>query len=220
MSERQLSGIDRLILGLDRIVQTLTDSPAQSTSGAQPPRPSPAQTLPEGTLSAEQKRRAAGLMRVNHSGEVCAQALYQGQGLTAKLPQVRAEMEHAAEEEVDHLVWCKQRLDELDSHPSYLNPLWYGLSFALGAGAGLISDRVSLGFVAATEERVCQHLQTHLEQLPDTDQRSRAVVQQMLTDEARHAQTALAAGGLDFPAPVKTVMSLVAKAMTATSYRL
>lgn len=214
MTQRALSRLDQLIIGLDRVVRTLADTPGEER------RPSPARDLPKSELDDAERRHAAGLMRVNHSGEVCAQALYQGQALTAKLPQVRAEMEHAAEEEIDHLVWCRQRLDDLDSHTSYLNPLWYGLSFALGAGAGLVSDRVSLGFVAATEERVCQHLQTHLEQLPETDRQSRAVVQQMLTDEAKHAQTALAAGGLDFPAPVKTAMSLVAKAMTASSYRL
>jgi ubiquinone biosynthesis monooxygenase Coq7 len=214
MTQRALSRLDQLIIGIDRVVRTLADTPGEER------RPSPARDLPKSELDDAERRHAAGLMRVNHSGEVCAQALYQGQALTAKLPQVRAEMEHAAEEEIDHLVWCRQRLDDLNSHTSYLNPLWYGLSFALGAGAGLVSDRVSLGFVAATEERVCQHLQTHLEQLPETDRQSRAVVQQMLTDEAKHAQTALAAGGLDFPAPVKTAMSLVAKAMTASSYRL
>ncbi|MAN51719.1 MULTISPECIES: 2-polyprenyl-3-methyl-6-methoxy-1,4-benzoquinone monooxygenase [unclassified Marinimicrobium] len=214
MTQRALSRLDQLIIGIDRVVRTLADTPGEER------RPSPARDLPKSELDDAERRHAAGLMRVNHSGEVCAQALYQGQALTAKLPQVRAEMEHAAEEEIDHLVWCRQRLDDLNSHTSYLNPLWYGLSFALGSGAGLVSDRVSLGFVAATEERVCQHLQTHLEQLPETDRQSRAVVQQMLTDEAKHAQTALAAGGLDFPAPVKTAMSLVARAMTASSYRL
>jgi len=221
MTQRQISGIDRLILGIDRVVQTLSDTPihASEASGHQP-RPSPAADLLETELNDRERRHAAGLMRVNHTGEVCAQALYQGQGLTAKLPEVRAEMEHAAAEEVDHLVWCKQRLEALDSHTSYLNPLWYGLSFALGAGAGLVGDKVSLGFVAATEERVCAHLEAHLEQLPPADRKSRAVVKQMLADEARHADAALNAGGLDFPAPIKTVMSLVSRAMTASSYRI
>lgn len=214
MTQRALSRLDQLIIGFDRVLRTLADTPGEER------RPSPAHGLPRAELDDAERRHAAGLMRVNHSGEVCAQALYQGQALTAKLPEVRVEMEHAAEEEIDHLVWCRQRLDDLNSHTSYLNPLWYGLSFALGAGAGLVSDRVSLGFVAATEERVCQHLEKHLEQLPETDRQSRAVVQQMLTDEAEHAQTALAAGGLDFPAPVKIAMSLVARTMTATSYRL
>ena len=214
MTERALSLFDRCIVGVDRVLRTLTDTDSVAR------RPSPAQSLPEAELTDNERRHAAGLMRVNHSGEVCAQALYQGQALTAKLPAVRRDMEEAAEEEIDHLVWCKARLDDLGSHPSYLNPLWYGLSFTLGAGAGLISDRVSLGFVAATEERVCDHLRSHLKHLPATDQRSRAVVEQMLVDETKHAQGALRAGGLDFPVPVKAVMTLVSKAMTTTSYRL
>jgi ubiquinone biosynthesis monooxygenase Coq7 len=159
-------------------------------------------------------------MRVNHTGEVCAQALYQGQALTAKLPTVRDEMQQAAEEEVDHLVWCEERLRELDSQPSYLNPAWYGLSFALGAIAGAVGDRVSLGFVAATEERVCRHLKDHLKQLPEEDRKSRLILQQMLEDEQRHGENALAAGGTDFPKPVKDAMSTVSRVMTETSYRL
>ncbi len=209
------SFVDRLILQADRALRTLAAGPDLTAD-----RPSPAQTLNEPTLDDEQRRQAAGLMRVNHAGEVCAQALYQGQALTAKLPQVRAEMEKAAAEEIDHLVWCKQRLDELDSHTSYLNPLWYGLSFTLGAAAGLVSDRVSLGFVAATENQVCKHLQEHLQRLPEEDLKSRAVVEQMLEDEAHHAEAALAAGGLEFPAPVRAAMTLVSKAMTLTSYRI
>ena len=211
----QLSFVDRLIVQADRALRTLAGA-----SDLTAERPSPATTLYETELNEQEKRHAAGLMRVNHAGEVCAQALYQGQALTAKLPDVRAEMEKAAAEEVDHLVWCQQRLDELGSHTSYLNPLWYGLSFAIGAGAGLVSDRVSLGFVAATEDQVCRHLNSHLAKLPEQDARSRAVVEQMLEDEARHADAALAAGGMDFPAPVKVMMTLVSKAMTFSSYRL
>ena len=211
----QLSVVDRLIVQADRALRTLAGA-----SDLTAERPSPATTLYETELNEQEKRHAAGLMRVNHAGEVCAQALYQGQALTAKLPDVRAEMEKAAAEEVDHLVWCQQRLDELGSHTSYLNPLWYGLSFAIGAGAGLVSDRVSLGFVAATEDQVCRHLNSHLAKLPEQDARSRAVVEQMLEDEARHADAALAAGGMDFPAPVKVMMTLVSKAMTFSSYRL
>ena len=211
----QLSFVDRLIVQADRALRTLAGA-----SDLTAERPSPATTLYETELNEQEKRHAAGLMRVNHAGEVCAQALYQGQALTAKLPDVRAEMEKAAAEEVDHLVWCQQRLDELGSHTSYLNPLWYGLSFAIGAGAGLVSDRVSLGFVAATEDQVCRHLNSHLAKLPEQDVRSRAVVEQMLEDEARHADAALAAGGMDFPAPVKVMMTLVSKAMTFSSYRL
>lgn len=211
---RQLTAIDQFIMRADRALRTL----AASEQHAQ--RPSPATDIAEQELSAEEKRHAAGLMRVNHAGEVCAQALYQGQALTAKLPNVRAEMEHAAAEEVDHLVWCQERLDALGSHSSYLNPVWYGLSFAIGAGAGLVSDKVSLGFVAATEDQVCKHLQKHLEELPVQDEKSRAVVTQMLQDEARHADMALSAGGYRFPALVKGLMTLVSKAMTNTSYRI
>lgn len=211
---RHLTLIDNFIIRADRALRTL----AGGKQTAQ--RPSPAATTYAPELSPEDTRHAAGLMRVNHTGEVCAQALYQGQALTAKLPTIRAEMEHAAEEEVDHLIWCKERLDNLNSHTSYLNPLWYGVSFSLGACAGLIGDKVSLGFVAATEEQVCKHLQNHLEILPEQDLKSRAVVTQMLRDEARHADMALQAGGLHFPAPVKGLMTLVSAAMTKTSYRI
>ncbi len=211
---RQLTAIDHFILQADRALRTLTDATQQAD------RPSPARQQADTDLSDDEKRHAAGLMRVNHAGEVCAQALYQGQALTAKLPHVRNEMEKAAEEEVDHLIWCKERIEELDSHTSYLNPLWYGFSFAIGAGAGLVSDKVSLGFVAATEDQVCKHLQKHLDELPVQDGKSRAIVGQMLQDEARHADMALNAGGYDFPAPVKGLMTLVSKAMTKTSYRL
>ncbi len=211
---RQLTQIDKFIARADRALRTVMASEHHAQ------RPSPAANVAEAELSSDEKRHAAGLMRVNHAGEVCAQALYQGQALTAKLPDVRAEMEGAAAEEIDHLVWCQQRLDALDSHPSYLNPLWYGLSFAIGAGAGLVSDKVSLGFVAATEDQVCKHLQKHLADLPEQDEKSRVVVAQMLRDEARHADMALSAGGHHFPAPVKGLMTLVSKAMTATSYRI
>ena len=211
---RQLTLIDKFIVRADRALRTVMASEQHAQ------RTSPAINVAEAELSAEEKRHAAGLMRVNHAGEVCAQALYQGQAFTAKLPDVRAEMEGAAAEEIDHLVWCQQRLDALDSHPSYLNPLWYGLSFAIGAGAGLVSDKVSLGFVAATEDQVCKHLQKHLAELPEQDEKSRVVVAQMLRDEARHADMALSAGGYHFPAPIKGVMTLISKAMTATSYRI
>ncbi|WP_444883649.1 2-polyprenyl-3-methyl-6-methoxy-1,4-benzoquinone monooxygenase [Microbulbifer sp. PSTR4-B] len=214
MSERNLSGLDHLLIQADRALRTL--SPGEPCHG----RPSPAKGEAEAELSDTERKHAAGLMRVNHSGEVCAQALYQGQALTAKLPEVRGEMERAADEEIDHLAWCEQRLKELDSRPSLLNPLWYGLSFGLGAAAGKISDRISLGFVAATEERVCEHLESHLQKLPAQDKRSRAVVEQMLVDESEHAHAALAAGGKRFPAPVKGAMSLVAKVMTSASYKI
>lgn len=215
MNERQLTLADRLIDGLDRALKTLSDNKHSATRKS----PAAGHTLGE-TLTEEERIHAAGLMRVNHSGEVCAQALYQGQAMTARLPKVRREMATAAEEEVDHLAWCEERLQDLGSHTSVLNPLWYALSFGIGASAGLISDRLSLGFVAATEELVCDHLSEHLESLPESDSRSSAVVAKMLEDEAKHAATALQSGGLPFPAPVKGMMSLVSKVMTKTSYKI
>ena len=213
-SERHFSPVDRLLLQADAALRTLLPF------SGQPSRPSPAIVQPEAELDAAQAQHIAGLMRINHTGEVCAQALYQGQALTAKLPQVRKAMEHAADEEIDHLAWCEQRIRQLGSQPSVLNPLFYGLSFGVGAAAGLISDKVSLGFVAATEDQVVKHLDEHLQQLPAQDQKSRAILEQMRDDEEQHASSALQAGGLRFPAPVKFGMSLLAKVMTTTTYRL
>jgi ubiquinone biosynthesis monooxygenase Coq7 len=159
-------------------------------------------------------------MRVNHTGEVCAQALYQGQALTARTTGTRDEMEQAAQEEIDHLVWCEERLTELGARPSVLNPLWYGISLALGATAGAISDKVSLGFVHATEERVASHLRAHLKSLPAEDRKSQLILQQMLADEERHGENALNAGGSEFPRPVKDLMTQVSKVMTESSYWL
>ncbi|SMF01988.1 ubiquinone biosynthesis monooxygenase Coq7 [Alteromonadaceae bacterium Bs31] len=216
MSQRHYNLFDKLINGADRALRTLTpDTQALTREVPQVSQPDNSEAL-----SDQERKHSAGLMRVNHAGEVCAQALYQGQALTAKLPEVRQEMELAADEEIDHLAWCEQRLNELDSHTSVLNPLWYGLSFSIGAGAGLISDKVSLGFVAATEDQVCAHLEKHLQQLPTSDYKSRAIVDQMLIDEAKHAHSALDAGGARFPAAIKATMSLVSKAMTKTSYRV
>ena len=213
-SERHFSPVDRLLLQADAALRTLLPF------SGQPTRPSPAIVQPESELDEQQAQHIAGLMRINHTGEVCAQALYQGQALTAKLPQVRQAMEHAADEEIDHLAWCEQRIRQLGSQPSILNPLFYGLSFGVGAAAGLISDRVSLGFVAATEDQVVKHLDEHLQQIPLEDQKSRAILEQMRVDEEQHACNALDAGGLRFPAPVKFGMSLLAKVMTSTTYRL
>ena len=213
-TQRHYSPIDRLLLQADTAMRTLLPF------SGQPYRPSPAIVQPEAQMSETDTRHVAGLMRINHTGEVCAQALYQGQALTAKLPQVRAAMEHAPEEEIDHLAWCEQRIRQLGSHPSVLNPLFYGLSFGIGAAAGLISDKVSLGFVAATEHQVCKHLNEHLEQLPAEDEKSRAILKQMREDEEQHAESALEAGGFRFPAPVKFGMSLLAKVMTKSTYRI
>ncbi|MCZ6829095.1 MAG: 2-polyprenyl-3-methyl-6-methoxy-1,4-benzoquinone monooxygenase [Gammaproteobacteria bacterium] len=214
MAKRQLSALDRFIERADGVLRTLSPN----TSQAQ--RSSPAAAAEENRLESDQRRHVAGLMRVNHTGEVCAQALYQGQALTAQLPDVRDKMEQAAQEEIDHLVWCEERLQQLGSHTSRLNPAFYSLSFLLGAAAGLVGDKWSLGFVAATEERVCKHLQDHLQQLPEADEKSRAILEQMLSDERKHGDQALDAGGQDFPEPVKRIMSLVAKLMTETSYRV
>jgi ubiquinone biosynthesis monooxygenase Coq7 len=214
MRQRRLSLVDKLITEVDSVMRTVTNR------GNSAGRPSPSEGHTDAELSEQERQHVAGLMRVNHTGEVCAQALYQGQALTAKLPNVRDEMQEAAAEEVDHLVWCEQRLRELGSHTSYLNPAWYGMSFAMGAIAGAIGDKVSLGFVAATEERVCNHLRDHLKQLPDEDRKSQLILQQMLEDEQRHGENALQAGGTDFPRPVKDAMTTVSQVMTRTSYRI
>ena len=213
-SQRHYSPADRLLMQADSALRTLLPF------SGQPARPSPAVLKNEAELSESETRHVAGLMRINHTGEVCAQALYQGQALTARLPQVRRAMEQAADEEIDHLAWCEQRIRQLGSHTSVLNPLFYGLSFGIGATAGLISDRISLGFVAATEDQVCKHLDEHLGQLPASDDKSRAILEQMRIDEQQHANSALAAGGVRFPAPVKFGMTLLSKVMTKSTYRI
>ena len=214
MSTRQYSLFDRLLVQGEQAMRTLVPGAAQAA------RPSPAQHLRSDAVSDAQRKHVAGLMRINHTGEVCAQALYQGQALTARLPNIREQMEQAAAEEIDHLAWCEQRLDELGSRTSVLNPLFYGLSFGLGAAAGKISDRVSLGFVAATEQLVERHLDDHLTQLPEDDLKSRAILEQMREDEIEHASHALQAGGMIFPRPVKGVMKLMSKVMTSATYRI
>lgn len=215
MLNNQLTFLDKFIIHVDQSLRTLVAGNDLTST-----RPSPANRVSQNELTDTQRKLSAGLMRVNHTGEVCAQALYQGQALTAKLPEVRQDMERAATEEIDHLVWCQERLNQLDSQPSLLNPIWYAMSFTIGAGAGLISDKISLGFVAATEDQVCKHLQKHLQELPVEDQQSRAVVTRMLEDEAKHAQMALDAGGYNFPAPVKKCMTLVSNLMTKTSFHI
>ncbi|MBR7889008.1 2-polyprenyl-3-methyl-6-methoxy-1,4-benzoquinone monooxygenase [Marinomonas sp. A79] len=209
-----ISFLDKAVLQFDRALQTLVPHAANAS------RPSPANPIDEGELTQQERLHASGLMRINHTGEVCAQALYAGQATTAKLPAVRDEMEHAANEEIDHLVWCEQRLYDLGSKPSVLNPLFYGASFVIGAGAGLISDKLSLGFVAATEDQVCMHLEKHMATLPSADAKSKAVLEQMHIDEARHKAMALEAGGYEFPRPVMSVMTQVSKVMTTTTYRM
>ena len=184
-------------------------------------RPSPADDITEpDDLNEQERRHAASLMRVNHCGEVCAQALYQGQALFARDGSIKSALQEAADEEIDHLAWTAQRLDALDSRQSLLNPLWYTGSFALGAAAALISDKISLGFVAETERQVSDHLQGHLDKLPPTDERSRAIVAQMDIDERQHATNAIDMGGIELPQPVKSLMHCCGKVMTSTSYWL
>lgn len=212
MSPRQLSLIDKLIVNLDQGMRTLLPGAARAE------RASPAASAEANALSETERKHVAGLMRINHTGEVCAQALYQGQALTAQLVSVRDAMDNAAREEIDHLAWCEQRLRELDSHTSLLNPLFYGASFAIGAIAGAIGDRVSLGFVAATEEQVCKHLESHLQELPQQELKSRAVLEQMLADEKQHGTLALEAGGMEFSTEIKRAMTVLSHAMTKTTY--
>ena len=208
---RQYTGLDKLINQFDQALRSLV--PGATTAH----RENPAND--ENTqLAVSEARHVAGLMRVNHSGEVCAQALYHGQALTAKLPNVRQEMEHAAIEEQDHLAWCEDRLKELDSHTSLLNPVWYSLSFGMGALAGIAGDKYSLGFVAETERQVSLHLMDHISQLPPQDERSRKILTQMNEDELQHRDTALNAGGVDLPIPVRITMTAISKLMTKTSY--
>ncbi|WP_040482436.1 2-polyprenyl-3-methyl-6-methoxy-1,4-benzoquinone monooxygenase [Luminiphilus syltensis] len=214
MTTRNLSAIDRLLAEADSMLRSL------SRRGASAARPSPAEGHSDADLTPEEQRHAAGLMRVNHTGEVCAQALYQGQALTARTAGTRDEMLDAAQEEIDHLVWCEERLQELNARPSALNPLFYGASLAMGAAAGAISDKMSLGFVHATEERVASHLRHHLKILPRQDRKSQLILQKMLEDEERHGANALKAGGEEFPRPIKDVMSALSQLMTRSTYYL
>lgn len=209
-----MSPIDRLIIEFDTALRSVV-------GGANAGRPTPdSQATVKHSLDAAERKHAAGLMRVNHVGEVCAQALYQSQKLVARDPQIREMLEHSAQEEMDHLAWCETRLKELDSHTSYLNPFWYAGSFAIGLLAGLAGDKWSLGFVAETEKQVEAHLENHLEKLPLEDQRSRAIVDQMRIDEIEHGQAALHAGGATLPEPIQKIMQTVSKIMTTTAYKI
>ena len=183
-------------------------------------RPYPADKMEQGSLNEFEKNHSAGLMRVNHSGEVCAQALYRGQALTAKLGDTRTKMEQAASEELDHLSWCNKRLEDLNNKPSLLNPIWYGMSFSIGAVAGLIGDKWSLGFVHETEEQVVKHLDGHLDKLSKKDFKTKAVIEQMRIDEEQHSHDALEAGAEILPDEIKNLMSKFAKVMTNSSYHI
>ena len=211
-SGRQYSPLDQLLMGVDVGVRTLFGQPKITE------RSNPAQGEAEAELSDAERQLAGRLMRINHAGEVAAQGLYQGQALTARLPQVRQQMERAALEENDHLDWCEKRATELGSHVSILNPAWYAGSAAIGALAGLAGDKWSLGFVAETEKQVVKHLEEHLEQLPEHDTKSRAILEQMKEDEGHHATVALEAGGAELPYPVKKLMGLTSKIMTRTAF--
>lgn len=209
---RNYSWLDRLCLGLDQIIRTVTNT--SHITGAL--YPGAALPLPE--LTAAEKQHAAGIMRVNHAGEICAQALYHGQALTTKTSLLKEHLRQAALEEGDHLAWCALRLSELGSHPSYLTVLWYLGSLAIGVAAGKIGDNFSLSFVAETEKQVVTHLEQQIASLPRTDERSQAILSQMLADEAKHREAALGAGGQALPKPVAIAMRFTAKIMVKTAY--
>lgn len=211
-THRQYTFFDRFCLGIDQVVRALTDH-AKNTGKSHP-----AKKTAEHPLSSEQRKRSAAFMRINHAGEICAQALYHGQGVVSKSDEVQLKMQQAALEEGDHLTWCKQRLDELGSHTSYLNPLWYAGSFCIGMVAGMVGDQWSLGFVAETERQVIKHLQGHLEILPEADERSHKILAQMEKDEAKHRDEAIAAGARELPEIIKKTMSFTSKIMVNTAY--
>jgi ubiquinone biosynthesis monooxygenase Coq7 len=214
MTERKFNSADQFLIGIDTALRTLFGRP-QVTE-----RANPAARMDETEMSEEERDHTARLMRINHTGEVCAQALYQGQALTAKLPQIRETMERAAQEENDHLAWCETRLDELDNRKSLLNPFWYTGSFLIGAAAGLAGDKWSLGFVAETEHQVEAHLNEHLQRIPAQDQKSQAILEQMKEDEIHHATVALEAGGAELPKPIKAAMKITSKLMTKSVFYL
>ncbi|MFN2309285.1 MAG: 2-polyprenyl-3-methyl-6-methoxy-1,4-benzoquinone monooxygenase [Gammaproteobacteria bacterium] len=209
---RHYSPLDHVLINFDQALRTVFGRPLVTG------RRNPAEAVADADLSSAERTRSARLMRVNHTGEVCAQALYQGQALTARLDGVREGMTQAAQEENDHLAWCEQRARELGGHTSYLNPLFYTGSFGLGALAGAIGDRWSLGFVAETERQVVEHLDGHLQRMPGGDRKSRAILEQMRLDEQRHGTTALEAGGTALPGPIKQLMRAMSKVMTGTTY--
>jgi|SRR5579885_417572 ubiquinone biosynthesis monooxygenase Coq7 len=211
-SYRHYTFIDRLCLGVDQAVRALTDT-VKTTGAAYPGK-----KIAEQPLSSEQRKHSAALMRINHAGEICAQALYHGQGVVSRSQDVQEKMRQAAVEEGDHLAWCRQRLDELGSHPSYLNPFWYAGSFCIGMVAGMIGDKWSLGFVAETERQVIKHLKGHLHSLPADDQRSYKILEQMESDEARHRDEAIALGAKELPKMIKQGMGLASKIMVKSAY--
>jgi len=203
-----------LIAGLDNALRTVA-APARHS-----PRPNPAGDLIDADLDSQEREHAAGLMRVNHAGEIAAQGLYQGHAAVARDAAIEAQMHEAAVEEYDHLAWCERRLGELGESPSRLSPVWYAGSFAIGAASGLLGDKWSLGFIAETERQVVEHLEGHLDGLPERDARSRAIVATMRDEEDEHGRAAVAAGAAELPTPVKRLMKLTARVMTTTAYRV
>ena len=212
MNTRQLTPIDRLLASANNALRTVAAPAGRSA------RPNPAANIIDADLDARQKRHAAGLMRINHAGEVAAQALYQGHATVARDKHVEAQMQHAADEEFDHLAWCEERIQELGENVSKLSPFWYAGAYAIGAASGILGDKWSLGFIAETERQVCAHLDDHLEDLPPEDMKSRAIVEQMRDEEEEHGENAKNAGAADLPAPVKRLMRMTAKVMTKTAY--
>lgn len=214
MRERNLTPIDRILAGANNALRTIAAPAGRSA------RKNPSADVAEADLSERQKAHSAGLMRVNHAGEVAAQALYQGHAMVARDANIEQQMHRAAEEEFDHLAWCEQRLDELNESPSVLSPLWYAGAFAIGAASGILGDKWSLGFIAETEKQVCAHLDSHLDKLPDDDAKSRAIVRQMRDEEEEHGENAKDAGAAELPDPIRELMKLTAKVMTRTAYRV
>jgi len=212
MKNRQLSPFDKLLAGAGNALRTVAAPAGRAV------RKNPAADLDHTDLDAKQKAHAAGLMRVNHAGEIAAQALYQGHAAVARDKTIEDQMKHAADEEFDHLAWCEERIHELGYETSRLAPLWYAGAFAIGAASGVLGDRWSLGFIAETERQVCSHLESHLDQLPQADARSRAIVRQMRDEEALHGETAVEAGAAALPRPVVRLMRATAKVMTNTAY--
>lgn len=213
MSVRTLTPFDRLLAGIERAMEAVAGSPEAL-------RPSPGDAVADAPMDERERRHAAGLMRINHVGEVCAQALYMGQAALARIDDTRHHLLHAAQEETDHLAWCAERLKELDSRPSLLNPLWYAGSYAIGVAAAAVGDPISLGFVVETERQVEAHLADHLERLPPQDDRSRAILRQMQEDEVRHAHAAEARGGVQLPFPIPSLMHAASAVMKTVAYRL
>ena len=214
MRERNLTPLDRLLAGANNALRTIA-APA-----GRPARRNPAAEITETDLTEKQRAHAAGLMRVNHAGEIAAQGLYQGHATVARDPDIEEQMQRAAEEEFDHLAWCEQRLSELGQKPSLLSPIWYTGAFLIGTASGVLGDKWSLGFIAETEKQVCAHLDTHLDRLPDDDARSRAIVRQMRDEEQEHGENAKDAGAAELPEPIRELMKLTARVMTSTAYRV